>query len=195
MGSSKFILASASPRRREMFERLNAAFDICAADIDETALPDEGPEEYVSRLALEKARKVSAGTTLPVLAADTVVTLDGELLGKPEDERSALAMIRKLQGRTHRVVTGVALVTSSGFSSIVETTEVTLLPLTEEEMLAYVRTGESLDKAGGYAAQGVGSGFISSISGSYTNVVGLPLAQTVSLLKSAGIWKLLLAAE
>jgi septum formation protein len=186
----RLILASASPRRRELLAQAGFDFEVRAADIDETPLAGESAAAYVERLAIEKAQAVCAlydrdSERVTVLAADTTVVLpDGTILGKPEDAADARRMLGLLSGRTHSVMTGLAAVSTRapGFVSAVEITQVTFLVLTDEEIATYVAGGEPLDKAGAYAIQGFAARWIPRIEGCYFNVVGLPLARTVSLL-------------
>src|SRR5438874_2079372 len=173
-------LASGSPRRRALLEQIGVPHVVRAADIDETALPGESPADYVRRLAL--------GESLAVLAADTVVVVDGELLGKPADEDAGVAMLERLSGRTHRVLTAVALARAHGAPGVrLSESAVRFRTLTRAECLAYWRTGEGRDKAGGYAIQGRGAVFLEHLSGSYSGVMGLPLFETAELLSEAGI--------
>jgi len=195
--SSRLILASASPRRRELLAQAGFAFEVRAADIPEEPRAGEDPIAYVVRLAREKAEAVyrdvgteGLGTTelavtgpLIVLGADTTVTLDGHILGKPEDAADAARMLRMLSGRTHRVITGVALVGAGRTEMAAEMTAVKFLTLSDEEIAAYVATGEPMDKAGAYAIQGLAAKWIPRIEGDYFNVVGLPLALVSSLLE------------
>lgn len=175
----KLILASASPRRAEILRTVGWPFEILAVDVDETRREDEEPAIYVERLAKEKAR-VAAGVRVAgatIVAADTVVVIDEEILGKPRDEDDARRMLRQLSGRWHQVLTGIALIddTSSEFRVAHETTDVKFAPMSEIEIDWYVSSGEPLDKAGAYAIQGLGSRFIEGIKGDYFNVVGLPV--------------------
>lgn len=177
------ILASRSPRRSELLTAAGIAFEVLAADIDETPHANEAPEAYVERLAIEKARAVLAlrpGAT--VLGADTTVVIDGLILGKPETDAEATDMLRRLQGRVHDVFTGVAVVSESGARSAVERTRVWFDAMTDEDISWYVASGEPVDRAGAYAIQGLASRFIPRIEGSYTNVVGLPVALVSSIL-------------
>lgn len=154
-----------------------------AADIDESVQPGEAPAAYVERLAIEKARAVLAlrpGAT--VLGADTTVVADGLILGKPADENEAAGMLRRLRGRMHDVYTGVAVVSADGVRSAVEHTRVWFAPMTDDDISWYVASGEPVDRAGAYAIQGLASRFIPRIEGSYTNVVGLPVALVSSIL-------------
>jgi septum formation protein len=178
------ILASRSPRRAELLTAAGISFEVRAADIDETPHAHEAPAAYVERLAVEKARAVFAlRPERDVLGADTTVTIDGQILGKPEDEADARRMLRMLSGRPHDVHTGVAIVNRSGVRSAVDTTRVWFNPMTDEDISWYVATGEPVDRAGAYAIQGFASRFISRIEGSYSNVVGLPVALVSSILK------------
>ena len=182
-------LASGSPRRRALLELIGVPHVVRTADIDETALPGESPADYVRRLALGKSLAVRAlGVALPVLAADTVVVVDGELLGKPADEDAGVAMLERLSGRTHRVLTAVALARARGAPGVrLSESAVRFRTLTRAEGVAYWRTGEGRDKAGGYAIQGRGAVFLEHLSGSYSGVMGLPLFETAELLAEAGI--------
>lgn len=182
------ILASASPRRKELLEQIGVQFDVHAMDIDESVLEDETPSAYVERLAREKAS--AAQVQFPdavVLAADTTVTLGDQILGKPQSREDAVAMLNALSGETHRVMTGVALSTAEGVFSRCVTTEVTFKPLPEELIERYVDTGEPMDKAGAYGIQGKAAVLVNDIRGSYSNVVGLPLAETAELLEAGQV--------
>ena len=177
------ILASRSPRRAELLASAGIAFEVLAADVDETPYPNEAPDAYVERLAIEKARAVSAlRPEARVLGADTTVTIDGEILGKPVDEADAQRMLRLLNGRAHDVHTGIALVSRDGIRSAVDTTRVWFSAMTDEDISWYIATGEPVDRAGAYAIQGFASRFIPRIEGSYSNVVGLPVALVSSIL-------------
>ena len=179
----RLTLASASPRRRELLAHLGISFQVAPADLDETILPGEHAAAYVERLARAKAH----GTGL-ILAADTSVVIDDEVLGKPgHDAGLGSAMLRRLSGRGHQVMTGIAVSSPAGLRSQVVISEVIFRPLSESEIRWYVSTGEGADKAGGYALQGRAGAFISSIVGSPSNVIGLPLAETVALLRAAGL--------
>ena len=197
------VLASASPRRRALLTQVGYRFEVHPAHIPEDPLPGEDPIVYVTRLAREKAeavfRELSSVNTVPenlrplprpdvqplaVLGADTTVTLDNAILGKPEDAADAARILRLLSGRTHRVITGVALVTAKGSEVAAEATAVRFLTLSDEEIAAYVATGEPMDKAGAYAIQGRAARWIPRIEGCYFNVMGLPLALVCSLLES-----------
>ena len=179
---ARLVLASASPRRRDLLQGLRLAFEVRSAEIDESLLADELPEDHVLRLARSKARAMALPGEL-VLAADTIVVLDGLILGKPADPAEAEQMLRQLAGRKHEVYSGVALhePSSSATVSAAERSEVRIAALSDEEIRWYVSTGEPLDKAGSYAIQGLGALFVEAIIGNYTNVVGLPLPLTRSL--------------
>ncbi len=182
------ILASASPRRRELLRQIGVAHAVEPADIDETRRAGEAPVAYVRRLAEAKAQAVAQrrpGTT--VLAADTTVALDDEVLNKPRDRAEAERMLRALSGRVHEVHTGVAVAGPDGAAALVEATAVTFTAIPEEELAAYLATGDSLDKAGAYGIQGYAARWISRVEGDFFNVVGLPLAATVGLLRQQGI--------
>ena len=184
------VLASASPRRHELLTQAGYAFEVQPAHINEDLHPGEEPLAYVVRLAREKAEAVfetrSTGgadsQSLIVLGADTTVTLDNHILAKPEEAEDAARMLRLLSGRTHRVITGVALATSKGVEVAAEVTAVRFLTLSEEEIAAYIATGEPMDKAGAYAIQGRAARWIPRIEGCYFNVVGLPLALVTQIL-------------
>jgi septum formation protein len=181
-------LASASPRRRQLLDLIGVPHLVTPADIDETPRPAEPPDTYVMRLAREKAQAVWAiHSDLPVLAADTTVVVDGEILGKPESEADAAAMLGKLSGREHLVHTGFALCTTPSVNVGISTTRVAFEVLTPAQIHAYWASGEPQGKAGAYAIQGLGSVFVSNIAGSYTGVMGLPLFETAALLRNAGI--------
>jgi septum formation protein len=184
------ILASASPRREELLKQLGLAFAIHPGDVEEEAVQAASPRRLVERLAYLKARSVSLKEPrLPVLGADTVVVLQGKVLGKPLNPGHALRMLACLQGRAHQVYTGVALVHGQAGRAAVgsELTRVWMRPATLDELKAYVATGEPRDKAGSYGIQGRGGGLVSRIEGCYFNVVGLPLALTGRMLKEFGV--------
>ena len=192
MKSERFIyLASGSPRRRDLLQQIGVSFRVIGTDLDETALQDESPLAYVSRLALAKAavgweRSRDLGHA-PVLAADTAVVLDGRILGKPAGMDDAMAMLLELSGRTHEVLTAVALRSSSGIEGKISRSTVTFRPIDPSEARAYWETGEPSDKAGAYAIQGYAAIFISDLQGSYSGVMGLPLFETAALLEAAGV--------
>ncbi len=186
------VLASASPRRRELLTQAGYRFEVHPAHIPEDPLPGEDPIAYVTRLAREKAEAVfrdltdaspEPEKTLVVLGADTTVALDNTILGKPEDAADAARMLRLLSGRTHRVITGVAVVTKKGAEVAAEATAVRFLTLSDAEIADYVAGGEPMDKAGAYAIQGRAARWIPRIEGCYFNVMGLPLALVCSLLE------------
>jgi len=181
-------LASASPRRQELLTQIGVPHRVRAAHIDESVLPGELPRDYVIRMARGKALAVrGAGEALPVLAADTTVVLDEAVFGKPTGRRECIAMLTSLSGRTHDVLTAVALAAGSDVAVSVSASAVRFRELTDEECAAYWDTGEPRDKAGGYAIQGRGAVFIEWLSGSYSGVMGLPLFETAQLLLSAGV--------
>ncbi len=187
---SFIYLASQSPRRRELLERIGIGFEVVDAAVDETPGEDELPEVFVLRMALEKARAGYNGLggrpPAPVLGADTVVVLDEEIMGKPRDEADALAMLERLSGNTHRVLTGVALADDREATRL-SVSHVTMRAMSEEERRCYWATGEPRDKAGGYAIQGRGGVFIEHLDGSYSGVMGLPLFETTLLLDDFSI--------
>lgn len=186
----KFILASASPRRRELLAAARFDFDVIPSSVPEVHQPGESPEEYVARLSRDKAAVVAARyLDRWVIAADTTVLLGDELLEKPSDAADAKRMLAAIAGKTHMVYTGVTLQNAAaGFHETrVAESEVRILPLTEREIDWYVATGEPFDKAGAYAVQGIAAMFIDSVHGSFTNVVGLPLALLYQMLRKAGI--------
>ena len=181
-------LASASPRRRELLRQLGVDHEVRPADLDESRLPGERPETYVCRLAAAKAEAVfGADPRRPVLAADTAVVLGAELFGKPVDPSDGVRMLEALSGRTHSVLTAVAVRHAGGLSAALSVTEVTFRTLGAHESRRYVATGEPLGKAGGYAVQGLAATFITRLAGSYSGVMGLPLAETATLLGEAGV--------
>lgn len=177
----KIILASASPRRKELMKQAGLEFDVCVSTKEEKKGP-WGPEEMVRRLSEQKARDVAERYTEDciIIGADTVVACDQEILGKPADDQDAYRMLHMLQGRTHQVYTGVTIVeggiASRKMTSFVEKTEVTMYPMSDEMIWNYIRTGEPADKAGAYGIQGRAAVFVKAIQGDYNNVVGLPVA-------------------
>jgi septum formation protein len=180
------ILASASPRRTELLRNAGIPFIAVPAQVREEPLPNETPLNYAQRLARDKARAVFAGHPEDaVLGADTVVVVDEHLLEKPTDADDATRMLRLLSGRTHQVITGICLLAEGFERSEAETTQVTFSQLSADEIAAYVRTGEPMDKAGAYAIQGVASRWAKRIAGCYFNVVGLPLPRVYRLLRVA----------
>jgi septum formation protein len=184
---TSLVLASASPRRRELLSQLGLRFTVSAADLDETPLAGEVADAYVLRLARAKARAVAQRHPGAwVLAADTTVALGSELLGKPSGPAEAREMLGRLSGHTHAVYTGVALAGRAEASTVVRTA-VTFRTLSAGEIDWYVGTGEPLDKAGAYAIQGRGGFLVAAVEGSPTNVIGLPLGETLDLLTRAGV--------
>jgi len=187
--SNAFILASASPRRRKLLGEMGLTFSVVPSDIDEEYHQGESVRDHVMRLSREKAQAVSTGNPDAwVLGADTIVIIDGKVLGKPGSPEEARAMLKSLSGREHRVITGFAIVKKSMHIIINDAVEslVVFKTLLEDEVEWYVRTDEPYDKAGAYAVQGKAAFFIKEIRGSYTNVVGLPLCEVVSALKGVG---------
>ena len=181
-------LASKSPRRRELLEKLGVPFEVLEINIDETWNGKENPGDYVVRLALEKARdgrnSVREGDC--VVAADTEVVLDNRVLGKPDDEEHAVRMLELLSGRTHHVLSAVAVIRDAEHWTL-STSSVSFKPITQEERREYCRSGEPQDKAGAYAIQGQAAAFITRLEGSFSGVMGLPLEETMELLRNVGI--------
>lgn len=183
-GGHDLILASRSPRRAELLKAAGFSFEVLAADVDEAPRPGEAAAAYVERLAIAKAQAVVwRRPASRVLGADTTVTIDHEILGKPVDDADAVRMLCKLSGRVHEVHTGVSLISAGRVQSLVDTTRVWFAAMTDEDISWYVATGEPADRAGAYAIQGFASRFIPRIEGSYSNVVGLPVAAVSSILK------------
>ncbi len=181
-------LASVSARRRELLAQIGVPHVVSAADIDEALLCGERAADYVVRMARAKALAVrERGMALPVLAADTTVVVDEIVCGKPADEGECLAMLERLSGRTHQVLTAVALAAHGAVSFRLSASEVRFRTLSRAECAAYWSTGEPRDKAGGYAVQGRAAVFIEHLSGSYSGVMGLPLFETAELLRAAGV--------
>ncbi|MBI3400097.1 MAG: septum formation inhibitor Maf [Acidobacteria bacterium] len=202
----RLILASASPRRADLLRAAGFSFETIVTDVDEHQRPGETPSDYVRRLAAAKSAAALAILTDPaearrdgddcgaatfgargtdqliILGADTSVIVDGEVLGKPQDAAEAAAMLRRLSGRTHKVLTGISLRTPASEVGVVEATTVSFAPLSDAEVAGYVGSGEGQDKAGAYAIQGLASRFASIIRGSYSNVVGLPMEAVAALL-------------
>jgi len=187
MSEPVLLLASASPRRAALLAGLGVAFRVRVSEVDETPRPDEPAHETAARLAREKAAAVARGESLPVLAADTLVVIDGLALGKPASAAEARAMLARLQGRSHEVVTGVCLLHAGRARAAVERSEVVFHSMSPGEIDWYVATGEPLDKAGGYHVDGRGALFISGVHGSPSNVAGLPVRVVLDLLRQAGI--------
>lgn len=191
VGSSRLVLASASPRRRDLLHSVGIDFEVVVADVDESWRSGESTTAYVGRLATDKADAVVAMLGRPaatvVLAADTTVDLDGQVLAKPVDDADARRMLQSLSGRSHLVHTAVACITADAAHRTTVTTAVTFAPLTDESIDWYLTTGEHRDKAGAYGMQGAAGAFVQRIEGSPTNVIGLPLAETLDLLRRCGL--------
>ncbi len=187
-GSPVLVLASASPRRKELLRQIGLCFRQEPAEIDEAPRRDERPTDYVARLAREKAQAVARRSQgLPVLGADTAVVIDDRILGKPRDAAEAADMLRRLSGRIHEVMTAVAVTDGRRIAEAVSVSRVHFRELTEAEIAAYWATGEPADKAGAYAIQGRGAVFVKHLEGSHSGVVGLPLYETARLLEAFGI--------
>jgi septum formation protein len=193
-------LASKSPRRRELLKQIGVHYELLMmrehaprVDVDETPLPHETAHTYVERIVRMKsdmALQVMRQRKLPsrpILTADTTVTLDGNILGKPVDKADAVRILLKLSGESHQVLTAVAVAVENDVKQVLTTSFVTFAPLSEEDIKRYVETGEPMDKAGAYAVQGVAAKFISKLSGSYSGVMGLPLYETANLLRQCGV--------
>jgi len=189
MAAPRLVLASSSPRRKEILEALGLAFEVCSAEVDESLRPGESPFDAAERLAREKA--AGAAAELPpdavIVAADTIVVLEGRALGKPADRADAGRMLRSLQGRRHEVVTGLAVAQEGRLVSGRDVTRVVFAPMTEEEIAAYAASGEPDDKAGAYALQGIGGVFIERVEGSPSNVIGLPVRLFAKLARKMGL--------
>lgn len=187
-------LASQSPRRCELLKQLGVRFEARTADVDESHRTGEAPEQYVQRLASEKANAIrqslSEREQLPVLGADTTVCIAGEILGKPADKNESILMLKKLSGQRHKVMTGIAII-GEKHSVCVNVSEVSFRVLSSTEIETYWETGEPQDKAGGYAIQGYAAAFVSGLQGSYSGVMGLPLFETARLLSehNVPIWQ------
>lgn len=190
--SPLLVLASASPRRRELLRQMGVTFSVQVSDIDETQRVDESPVDYVQRMALEKACHVAGRLKQPavspvVLGADTIVVVQDRVLGKPTDRDDALRMLQLLSGRTHEVLSAVAVARGERLKAALSCTRVKFRKLVDAEMLAYWNTGEPRGKAGAYAVQGLGGMFVKRVEGSYTGVVGLPVFETAELLRQFGV--------
>jgi septum formation protein len=189
--AAQIILASASPRRRELLQQIGVRAMVKAVDIDESQKPGETALAYVQRLAMEKAQQgyatINNPEKLPVLGADTIVVVDATVLGKPEDRQHAKKMLQQLSGQKHTVHTSVAIVTADKAVMDTSSSQVLFKPLDEHEIDDYLATGEADDKAGGYAIQGIAAQFIKNINGSFSGVMGLPLYETAQLLERCGI--------
>jgi septum formation protein len=193
-------LASKSPRRRELLKQIGVHYELLMVrdlapriDVDESSLPHETAHSYVERIVRLKsdmAVQVMRQRRLPIrpiLTADTTVTLDGNILGKPADKADAVRMLTRLAGESHQVLTAVAVAVDNGVKQVMTTSFVTFAPISEEEIRRYVETGEPMDKAGAYAVQGIAAKFIAKLSGSYSGVMGLPLYETATLLRQCGV--------
>jgi septum formation protein len=201
MADQRIYLASRSPRRRELLKQIGVPFEVLllredlrrGADVDETPLPDESPGVYVLRMAREKAAAAARQIAFrglpqrPVLAADTTVVLEGEIIGKPEDAEHAARILRALSGREHRVLTAVAVALREQMETQISVSSVRFRDLSEAEIRRYCASGEPLDKAGAYAIQGRAGAFVTRIEGSYSGIMGLPLAETAELLEKFDI--------
>ncbi|MEO8418584.1 MAG: Maf family protein [Methylophilaceae bacterium] len=189
----RIYLASRSPRRAELLQQIGIDYLVWPSDVDESLLADELPEDYVVRLASTKVRVCLTSLAaadlamLPILAADTTVCVDGMILGKPESDEEARTMLASMSGRWHEVHTGLALASAHGIETALSTTRVELAVLSAADIAAYIATGEPHDKAGAYGIQGLAGTFIRRIEGSYSGVMGLPIFETATLLKKAGI--------
>ncbi len=187
MTAPRLHLASQSPRRQDLLAALGLEFSAAGVDVEERQLDGEAPEAMVLRLAEAKAGAADVGAATLVIGADTAVVLGDEVFGKPADREEGLAMLAMLSGRTHRVMTGVAVGSDGEFQTALSVTEVQFREISPDEALAYWQSGEPCDKAGAYAIQGRGGVFVSAISGSYSGVVGLPVFETACLLRDAGL--------
>jgi septum formation protein len=187
----QLYLASASPRRGELLRQIGVAYVRCPVDVDEQPRDGESPEAFVQRMAREKAEAARASGTVadgtPVLGADTIVVVDNVILGKPRDRDDALSMLARLSGRSHRVMSAVAIVTAGQSRISLSVSTVTFRSINKTEMEAYWASGEPGDKAGGYAIQGRGAAFVAHLSGSFSGVMGLPLFETCELLRHFGV--------
>ena len=179
----KLILASQSPRRKALLEMLRIPFTVCVADADETMDPEKPPYEEVARVSLLKAQAICPAEDAVVVAADTIVVCEGRVLGKPRDARDAAEMLTLLSGNDHQVMTGLCVLRGDKKIVCTEVTDIHFRPLSPEEIVRYVETGEPMDKAGAYGIQGGGALFAQSIHGDYYNVVGLPLCRLGQILK------------
>ena len=176
----KLILASASPSRKMLLEQAGLDFEVVVSGVDETVPPDYTPAQTVEALARRKGQAVQAlRPEAPIIAADSVVSIDGLILGKPKDDEAAKATLRRLSGRTHELITGVCLLINGRMDLFHQVTQVTFYPLTEEEIAEYVDLGESRGRAGAYGIEGIGVVLVQSIQGDYPNIVGLPVAETI----------------
>ena len=196
---AQIILASASPRRRELLEQIGVSARVQAVDLDESRRKDEPALAFVQRLAMEKAQLgyeiIDNAKKLPVLGSDTIVVINGDILGKPENRQNAKQMLQQLSAKKHTVHTSVAIVTDNKNVFATSSSEVHLKALDDEEIELYLDSGEADDKAGAYAIQGIAAQFIVNINGSFSGVMGLPLYETAELLKQCGIQPLLSTAQ
>ena len=184
----KVVLASSSPRRHQLLELIGLAHDVRAADVDETHIAGEQPDSYAERLARAKAERISADDgEAVVIGADTIVVVDGEVLGKPRDANDAARMLVMLSGRAHEVMTAIAVSHEGHTASAVERVSVTFRDMSEEEIASYISTGEPMDKAGAYGIQGYGATIVRRIDGDYFAVMGLSLVRLVDLLSEVGV--------
>jgi septum formation protein len=197
MSQTPIVLASGSPRRKELLAGVGLEFEVLPSDVEELALDGETPQDQVCRLALEKAADVAEKRPGAwILGADTIVVIDGLILGKPRDVAEAREMLARLSGRTHEVYTGYVIINSlfpEAQRLRFVNSKVNIRSLTEREIDDYISTGEPMDKAGSYAIQGIGAAVVQSVSGSYTNVVGLPLCEVAQDLKDLGVFDFLRA--
>ena len=188
----KILLASASPQRRELLNQIGVQHDVLAVNIDEASRSGESPEVYVQRVAMEKAAagylRQMGSIKLPSLGADTIVLLADQILGKPKDKNESCATLKLLSGETHQVFTAVAMADADKSLCLLSRSKVTFRVLTDEEITAYWASGEPVDKAGGYAIQGLAAAFIRKLEGSYSGVMGLPLFETAELLRDFGVF-------
>ena len=191
----ELILASQSPRRRELLARLGLTFTVRAAELDETMDPGLSPADEVARLSAEKAAAVDPGDGSVVVAADTVVVLEGKILGKPRDKADAARMLQDLSGRDHQVMTGLTVRRGPVVQTDTVVTHVHFRPLDHREVAAYVASGEPMDKAGAYGIQGLASIFVDRLDGDYYNVMGLPLCRLCRMLRAVGVEVLGLAGN
>jgi septum formation protein len=189
MQAGFIYLASASPRRQQLLEQLGLRFEVVPAEVDESRRPGEPPRDYVLRLARHKAETAAAriAAPAPVLAADTAVVLDEVIFGKPRDRAEALAILARLSGRRHQVLSAVALWQPTGISTALSVSHVSFGPISPQQAEVYWETGEPRDKAGAYGIQGRGALFVQQLEGSYSGVMGLPLYETAALLREAGV--------
>ncbi len=186
---SKILLASASPRRKQLLEQLGWQVIVKAVNIDETPRPDEAADQYCLRMSYEKGQRAqdNLDSQWPILTADTTVVHQQKILGKPEDEDQAFVMLKRLSGNSHQVLTAVSVAYLGAFHSIINRSEVTFAQLKDEQIRAYIASGEPMDKAGSYGIQGLAAMWIEHINGSYSGIMGLPLFETTQLLNKLDI--------